>query len=102
MGWLEVAQVGGGGGGYGLGEADFFGGTIEKEIAPWELDEDQMATVRLLDDLHALPKVAQRSLVPKFQLMVDAIADVQPERGKHTPPFRREDSPEWHMLNSRN
>ena len=102
IGSLKLAQLRRLLGVYGLTEADFFGGTIEKEIAPWELDEDQMATVRLLDDLHALPKVAQRSLVPKFQLMVDAIADVQPERGKHTPPFRREDSPEWHMLNSRN
>ena len=86
---------------YGLSEADFFGATIEKEIAPWELDEDQMATVRLLDELHGLPKVARRRLVSKFQLMVDAVADVQPER-KHTPPFHRDDSPEWQMLNSRN
>jgi transcriptional regulator with XRE-family HTH domain len=87
---------------YGLSEADFFGATIEKEIAPWELDEDQMATVRLLDELHGLPKKAQRTLVSKFQLMVDAVADVQPER-KHVPAYHhRDDSPEWQMLNSRN
>jgi hypothetical protein len=88
---------------YGLTEGDFFGGMIEKQIAPWELDEDQMATVRLLDDLHTLPKVAQRTLVSKFHLMIDAVSDVQPERGKHTPPpFSRDESPEWQMLNSRN
>src|SRR5439155_21711665 len=41
---------------YGLSEADFFGASVEKEIAPWELNEEQMAIQRLLDDLHALPK----------------------------------------------
>ena len=39
---------------YGLTESDFFSGSIEKQIAPWELDEQQMATVKLMDDLHAL------------------------------------------------
>jgi hypothetical protein len=62
-----------------------------------------MATVRLLDDLHGLPKVAQRSLLAKFHLMVEAVVDVQPERGKHSSPhFGRDHSPEWQMLTSRN
>ncbi len=87
---------------YGLTEGDFFGGIIEKQIAPWELEPEQMATVRLLDDLHALPQPTQRNLLSKFQLMIDAVADIEPERGKHAPPFRHESSPEWEMLNSRN
>src|SRR5437762_518670 len=32
---------------YGLTESDFFSGSIEKQIAPWELDEQQMATAML-------------------------------------------------------
>lgn len=104
IGSLKVAQLRRMLGVYGLTEADFFGGMIEKQIAPWELDEHQMATVRLLDDLHALPQPTQRNLLAKFQLMVEAVADMEPERGKHSaPPFRnREQSPEWQMLNSRN
>src|SRR5438552_18028274 len=53
---------------YGLTEADFFGASVEKEIAPWELNDEQMATARLLDDLHALPKPIQKNLLAKFQL----------------------------------
>src|SRR5437879_6043417 len=81
---------------YGLTEADFFGGIIEKQIAPWELDEEQMSTARLLDDLHALPKPAQRRLLSKFLLMVDTIAGVSDEREKHHRPssYRNEHS-DW-------
>ncbi|HEV7239337.1 MAG TPA: helix-turn-helix transcriptional regulator [Thermoanaerobaculia bacterium] len=61
---------------YGLTKADFFGGRIEKEIAPWELDEEEMATKRLLDNLHALSKTAQLNLLAKFQLMVETVAEV--------------------------
>ncbi|HJQ35751.1 MAG TPA: helix-turn-helix transcriptional regulator [Thermoanaerobaculia bacterium] len=76
---------------YGLTEQDFFGGTIEKEIAPWELGEEEIAMRRLLDDLHGLSKTAQRNLVAKFQLMVDTIAEVygdhEPERFAPEPAF---------------
>ena len=61
---------------YGLTEAEFFDGRIEKEIAPWELDENQIATGRLLDELHALPGTLQRALLAKFQLMVETATDV--------------------------
>ena len=67
---------------YCLTKADFFGGRIEKEIAPWELDEHELATNRLLDDLHALSKPVQRNLLAKFQLMVDTVADVYGDREK--------------------
>src|ERR1043166_8704533 len=69
---------------YGLTEAEFFGGTIEQAIAPWELDEHQMATTRLLDDLHTLPKPVQQNLLAKFQLMVETIAEVHhPDHRDH-------------------
>ena len=62
---------------YGLTEAEFFGATIVKEIAPWELDEDQVATARILDNLHTLPEPIRRSLLTKFQLMIETVADVR-------------------------
>jgi transcriptional regulator with XRE-family HTH domain len=85
---------------YGLTETDFFGGSIEKQIAPWELDQDQMAVTRLLDDLRSLPKQAQRNLLAKFQLMTDAVADVNEVKDRR-PSYVRE-SAEWQMLTSRN
>ena len=85
---------------YGLSEADFFGASVEKEIAPWELNDEQMATARLLDGLHALPKPIQKNLLAKFQLAVEAVADVHHLKEKR-PRYVRE-NPEWNMLTSRN
>lgn len=85
---------------YGLTEAQFFGGAVEKEIAPWELGEEDFATSRLLDDLHALPKPLQRTMIAKFQLMLETAAEVNQLRDKR-PAYVRE-NPEWHMLNARN
>ena len=61
---------------YGLTEAEFFGGSVEKAMAPWELDEDQVATNRLVDALHTLPKRMQRNLLAKFQLMLETVTEV--------------------------
>ena len=61
---------------YGLTEAEFFGGSIEKAMAPWELDENQIATNRLVDALHTLPKRMQCNLLAKFHLMVEAVTEV--------------------------
>jgi transcriptional regulator with XRE-family HTH domain len=85
---------------YGLSEADFFGASVEKEIAPWELNDEQMATQRLLDDLHTLPKPIQKNLLAKFQLAVEAVAETRHLKDKR-PRYVRED-PEWNMLTSRN
>ena len=76
IGSLKVAQLKRLLGVYGLTEADFFGGSIEKAIAPWELDENQIATTRLVDALNALPKRMQRDLLAKFQLMVETISEM--------------------------
>lgn len=85
---------------YGMSEGEFFGGSVEKVLAPWELDDEQMATARLLDDLHALPKPIQKNLLAKFHLMVETIADVHHVKDKR-PAYVRE-NPEWQMLTSRN
>ncbi len=69
---------------YGLTEGEFFGLMIEQQIAPWELDEEELATRRMLDDLHGLSKTAQRNLLAKFQLMVDTVADLH---GGHDVPL---------------
>jgi transcriptional regulator with XRE-family HTH domain len=61
---------------YGLTEAEFFGGTIEKAMAPWELDENQVATNRLVDALQTLPKRMQRDLLAKFHLVVETVTEV--------------------------
>ncbi|HEY2091821.1 MAG TPA: helix-turn-helix transcriptional regulator [Thermoanaerobaculia bacterium] len=71
---------------YGLTEADFFGSRIEKEIAPWELDDNQMAIARLMDELHLLPQPMQHKLVEKFRLMVETATAVQGGDYRATPP----------------
>jgi transcriptional regulator with XRE-family HTH domain len=85
---------------YGLTEAEFFGGSVERQIAPWELDEDECASQRLLDDLRGLPKPVQRAMITKFQLMLETASEVNHIREKR-PNYVRE-NPEWHMLTSRN
>jgi HTH-type transcriptional regulator, competence development regulator len=88
---------------YGLTETDFFGAAVEKEIAPWELDEEQMALSRLLEDLQALPKQAKRNLLAKFQLMAEAVGDAHEIKDRRPSYVReRESAEEWQMLTSRN
>ena len=91
---------------YGLSEADFFGCSVERQIAPWELDEDESATQRLVEDLRVLPKPLQKAMLGKFQLMLETASEVNTTvssgalRDKR-PSYVR-DNPEWHMLTSRN
>jgi transcriptional regulator with XRE-family HTH domain len=85
---------------YGLTEGDFFGGTIEKQIAPWEVDEDELATSRVVDELRTLPKPVQKNLLEKFHLMIETAADVPALKDKR-PDYLRH-SHEWQMLTSRN
>lgn len=85
---------------YGLTEADFFGARVEKEIAPWELERDEFATARLVDDLRALPKHLQTAMIAKFQLMLETASDMHHVKDRR-PAYVR-DNPEWHMLTSRN
>jgi transcriptional regulator with XRE-family HTH domain len=95
---------------YGLTEGEFFGGSIEREIAPWELDEDECAAQRLLEDLRALPKQAQKTMIAKFQLMLETASAL--DRSKQPDPTTKQlnekrpsyvrEEPEWNMLTSRN
>ncbi|HYI10969.1 MAG TPA: helix-turn-helix transcriptional regulator [Thermoanaerobaculia bacterium] len=89
---------------YGVSEQEFFGGSLEREIAPWELDADESAMQRLLDDLRHLPKSSQRAMVSKFQLMLEAattVDEAQHQVRDKRPSYIR-DHPEWHMMTSRN
>lgn len=85
---------------YGLTEAQFFGCTVERQIAPWELDDEQNAAQRLVDDLRGLPRQVQKAMLGKFQLMLETASEVHTLRDKR-PAYLR-DHPEWNMLTSRN
>ena len=91
---------------YGITEAEFFGCTVERQIAPWELDDEESATLRLIDDLRGLPKSVQKTMIGKFQLMLEAATDVNTAVSVSNVPDRRpsyvKEHPEWHMLTSRN
>ena len=88
---------------YGLTESEFFGSCVEKQIAPWELPEDEIATTRVLEDLRAMPLQVRKSLLTKFQLMLDTAADVHHPRDKRSGwAHEHSESPEWQMLTSRN
>ena len=91
---------------YGLSEADFFGCSVERQIAPWELDEEESAAQRLVEDLRGLPKPVQKKMIDKFQLMLETASDVHTTVNSNVlrdkrPGYVRE-HPEWHMLTSRN
>jgi transcriptional regulator with XRE-family HTH domain len=103
IGSLKLAQLKRLLGVYGLTEAQFFGGSVEREIAPWELDEDDCAAQRLVEDLRALPKPVQRTMVSKFRLMVETASDLNTITNRR-PGFLREDTKDndWKMLNSNN
>jgi transcriptional regulator with XRE-family HTH domain len=91
---------------YGLSEADFFGCSVERQIAPWELDEEESAAQRLVEDLRGLPKPVQKKMIDKFQLMLETASEVHTTVNSNVlrdkrPGYVRE-NPEWHMLTSRN
>jgi|GEM_PF-320813 len=107
IGSLKLAQLKRLLGVYGLTEADFFGGSVERQIAPWELDEDECAAQRVIEDLRGLPKPVLKTMLGKFQLMLETASDVNhAHRDKRPTPDPRpsyvRENPEWHMLTSRN
>lgn len=103
IGALKLAQLKRLLGVYGMTEAEFFGGSLERQIAPWELDEDDCNAQRLVDDLRGLPKQVQRTMIGKFRLMVETASDLNTISDRR-PAYLREDSKEreWKMLNSNN
>ena len=100
IGSLKISQLRRLLGVYGLTEAEFFGGSVEKQIAPWELDEEEFATTRLVDDLHHLPKPVQKVVIAKMQVMLETAADLQQVKDKR--PVYVQKDPEWRSLTSRN
>ncbi|HYC91139.1 MAG TPA: helix-turn-helix transcriptional regulator [Thermoanaerobaculia bacterium] len=106
IGSLKLAQLKKLLGVYGLSEADFFGCSVERQIAPWELDEEESAAQRLVEDLRGLPKPVQKKMIDKFQLMLETASEVHTTVNSNAlrdkrPGYVRE-NPEWHMLTSRN
>lgn len=94
---------------YGLTEAEFFGCSIERQIAPWELDEEESAAQRVVEDLRLLPKPVQKAMIAKMQLMLETATEVNHATHptpsvRHTPMrgTRAAYENEWSMLNSRN
>jgi transcriptional regulator with XRE-family HTH domain len=94
---------------YGLTEAEFFGGKVERQIAPWELDDDENAAHRLVEELRVLPKPVQKTMVAKFELMLETATAVdrvkrndQNKRLADKRPSFLNEEPDWHMLTSRN
>lgn len=86
---------------YGVSEAEFFGNTLERKVAPWEAEATE-GTAKLLEEIRTLPGTIQRSLLGKFQLMVETASDVHSIR-EPRPSFRAEPPVhEWRMLTSRN
>ena len=86
---------------YGMSEAEFFGSTVERQIAPWELDEQESAAARVIEDLRVLPKAVQKTILGKFQVMIETANELHHVTKDKRPQFVRE-NPEWQMLTSRN
>jgi len=89
---------------YGMTEAEFFGCSVERQIAPWELEDDEYAALRLMDDLRDLPKPIKKAMIGKFQLMLETATDVNTtvSNDRDRRPSYVKENPEWHMLTSRN
>lgn len=85
---------------YGMSKAEFFGGSVERQIAPWELDANESAALQIVDDLRGLPRALRQNMIAKFQLMLETANEVTHIQDKR-PSYVR-DNPEWHMLTSRN
>lgn len=73
--------------------AEFFSRDLEKDLAPWALDQEELAERRLLEEVGTLPKPVQRTLYSQFQLMVETAAVVYANHLTPQPvPFEQEHS----------
>ena len=102
IGSLKLAQLRRLLGVYGMSESEFLGGMVEKQIAPWELDEDEYAATRIADDLKALPKPLQKTMISKFQLMLETASEVHGLKDKRPIHVTEEHHANWRMLANRN
>ena len=53
-----------------------------------------------MEQLRALPKPVQKTMIAKFQLMLETAGELHNIKDKR--PSYVHDNPEWHMLTSRN
>jgi transcriptional regulator with XRE-family HTH domain len=99
---------------YGMTEAEFFSGSVERQIAPWEIDEEENAALSIVEELRTLPKPVQKAMIAKMQLMLETATEVNQQVNGHLgQPARksprsapsahvRDADPDWQRLNSRN
>ena len=84
------------------------GSAIVQMPVIWEPRKDMIRTMASgtptthnVDELRALPKQVKKTILGKFQLMLDTAADLHDPHRDKRPAYVRE-NPEWHMLTSRN
>jgi transcriptional regulator with XRE-family HTH domain len=65
---------------YGVTLADFFGSSLERELAPWE-HEDERAFDELLTALRSLPEYAQSVITEKLHLAIELAHELAPPAG---------------------
>jgi len=100
IGSLKVAQLERLLGVYGMPASEFFGCSIEKSMAPWEISTEQQYAERLAIRLSRLPRTAQRALAARIELMLETAADLNHyDALTSVPPIEEAD---WRMLNSQN
>ena len=65
---------------YGVTLADFFGSSLERELAPWE-HEDERAFDELLTAFRSLPEYAQSVITEKLHLAIELARELAPPAG---------------------
>lgn len=74
---------------YGVTLSDFFGSSLERELAPWE-HEDERAFDELLTAFRSLPAYAQSVITEKLHLAIELARELAPPAGASRPrPARR-------------
>lgn len=86
---------------YGITEREFFSGSLDVKLAPWESEDGDAEAFKLVEDLRVLPRTIQQSLLGKFSLMLETASEVHSLRDKKTHSFMHDQS-DWQLLTSRN
>ena len=85
---------------YGMTEKEFFGGALDRKVAPWEFPGGEEAE-RLFEELGTLPEKTRKLLLTKMRLMIEQASE---SRGMKRQPATQPLSHEtyWQLLNGRN
>lgn len=87
---------------YGVTMQEFFGGEVDRMLAPWEAQRtrEEEEVQGLMDELRALPKKTRSTMLRRMRLMLEASHEM-PAVAAHDIPARGAES-DWHLLTSRN